>query len=195
MKSVFRVLFVCLVVFFGLMYLIGSHTDQKAKADAHASAYSAMPQLERSFLDTIQKAQKAYRDAANDMAKGATRPARAAEVCGVIKSAKVADWTGVVSKLSSNNDGKGVLTVSVGEDVYLSTWNNSISDSSDHTLIEPNSVLFKQASTLAEGKLVKFSGNFLPSEVDCLREMSLTLPGSLREPTYAFRFATVSPIN
>jgi len=156
------------------MWLVGSQTNQNAKKEAHANAYSAMPQLERSFVDAVQKARKAYRDASNDMAKGATRPARAADVCSLMKSTKVIDWAGVVSKLSSNNDGKGVLGVSVGEDVYLSTWNNSISDSGDHTLIEPNSILFKQASALSEGKLVKFSGNFLPSDVDCLREISIT---------------------
>ena len=94
------------------------------------------------------------------------------ELCKLLTSLHVRDWIGAIYQLSSNSEGKGVLAVKISDDVYIKTWNNSFSDISDHTLIDPTSSFFKTLSNLSEGARIKFSGSFLPSETDCIREGS-----------------------
>ena len=105
----------------------------------------------------------------------------------------VTQWVGTVSKLSSNGDGKGVMSIKVGKDIYVETWNNEVSDIGDQTLIEPGSALYRKAITLSVGQRVAFSGTFMSSDVDCVREKSLTLDGSMTEPAYTFRFYDLVP--
>lgn len=133
----------------------------------------------------------AFRAAPNDLAKGGTRTERMVELCKLLTSLNVRDWIGAIYQLSSNSEGKGVLAVKISDDVYIKTWNNSFSDISDHTLIDPTSSLFKTLANLSEGARIKFSGSFLPSETDCIREGSLTLSGSMTEPEFLMQFERV----
>lgn len=81
------------------------------------------------------------------------------------------------------------------EGIIIKTWNNSLSDMGDHTLIEPGSAVFNTASNFSEGQIIKFSGTFLRGiENECVRESSLSLQGTLDEPEFIFRFSSVSPL-
>jgi hypothetical protein len=156
------------------------------------------PQLQASFVAAIDKWRKTYAAGANDMAKGAARPARAKEVCSIVKAYSVAKWIGTVDTLSSNGDGLGVLAVKIGDDVVLKTWNNSVSDASDHTMINPDSDIFRKASSLKVGQRVAISGMFIPElgkTTDCFREGSITLAGSLQSPEYIFRFSDIAAVD
>jgi hypothetical protein len=112
----------------------------------------------------------------------------------VMPSPSIEKWTGTVETLSSNGDGFGVLSIKIDGDVSVKTWNNSISDVGDHTLIDPNSSVFRKATSLKVGQKVVFSGAFIPSATDCFREGSMTLGGSLRSPEFIFRFSDISGI-
>ena len=103
------------------------------------------------------------------------------------------NWTGTVGKLSSNSDGNGVLQVDIGDGIGVGTWNNAYFDIGDNTLIEASSPLFVQALRLSTGQRVGFSGRFLPSDTDCIRERSLTLDGSIQEPEFVFAFEAITP--
>jgi hypothetical protein len=128
------------------------------------------------------------------MAKGAARPARAKEICAVLKGAlHVINWLGTVETLSSNSDGLGVLSIQIAEGISIKTWNNAISDIEDKTLIDPESAVFKLAVTLKIGQRVTFGGQFFPSPTDCIREGSLTQKGSLTKPEFIFRFSDIAP--
>lgn len=74
-----------------------------------------MPEEEKVLIAAVVRAREAYRAGANDMAKGAARPARAQEICAALRSPIATDWVGAVERLSSNNDGKGVLAVSLAK--------------------------------------------------------------------------------
>ena len=149
------------------------------------------PADERQFVAINTDKAAAFRAAPNDLAKGGTRNERMVELCKLLTSLHVRDWIGAIYQLSSNSEGKGVLAVKISDDVYIKTWNNSFSDISDHTLIDPTSSLFKTLSNLSEGARIKFSGSFLPSETDCIREGSLTLSGSMTEPEFLMQFERV----
>lgn len=177
--------------------------NQEAKQFASASTTGGptspdraaqLPPSQRAFIAAVEAGQTAYRSGANDMQKGAARPARAKAICSTLSSKAVSDWVGQVYKLSSNGDGKGVLSIKIAKDVTVATWNNAVSDIGDKTLIEPDSALFGRASSLSQGQWVKFSGTFRPSSVDCVLEGSITLSGSLTEPDFIFRFSEITPL-
>ncbi|BAU93383.1 hypothetical protein MPPM_4778 [Methylorubrum populi] len=160
-----------------------AHSDREANLNQQAG-----------FIAAVKHARTEYAQGQNDMAKGAARPMRAKNVCAALKGYSVSGWIGKISKLSSNSEGKGVLHIEISPQITLKTWNNALSDISDGTLIEAGSKVFRQASALREGADIQFSGSFIPSSIDCVKEGSLTLSGSIERPEYLFRFSDVSPI-
>lgn len=152
------------------------------------------PPEQEAFSAAIDTARTAYANGKNEMEKGAARPMRAKAICAALKRKVATDWVGEVYKLSSNSDGKGVLAVTIGKDVMVKTWNNSFSDIADETLIDPDRPVFKQAAALSAGQKVRFSGRFIASSTDCVRESSLTISGSLNDPEFIFRFEKIEPV-
>jgi len=144
---------------------------------------------ERLLVSAIEEARRAYAAGRNDMAKGAARPLRAKSICASFSSPRVEGWVGTIDELSTNGDGNGILTIKIADGLTLGTWNNILSDFADHTLIDPASPVFKVASNLKPGDRVTFSGQFVKSDVDCFKESSLTLGGSIDEPHFIFRFS------
>lgn len=154
-----------------------------------------MPREQTSVIAAVDAARQQYAAGSNDMAKGAARPARARAVCAALPNRVANGWIGGVDSLSTNGEGKGVLKLEIDRDIHVKTWNNSLSDIADKTLIDPSSNLFATASKLQEGQLVRFSGNFFDSQTDCIRDSSLSLSGSIRNPEFIFSFQTLAPIN
>jgi Sel1 repeat len=151
-------------------------------------------EVETLLIAAVERARAAYAAGANDMAKGGARPARAKEICAVLKNDNRIDhWVGNVETLSSNSDGLGVLSIQIAKGISIKTWNNAISDVVDKTLIDPDATVFKQAVALKIGQRVTFGGSFIPSPPDCIREGSLTLEGSLTKPEFIFRFSNIAP--
>jgi len=121
-----------------------------------------VPNAESLLIVAVEKARAAYGAGANDMARGAARPARAREICAVLSNRRVANWVGAIETLSSNSDGLGVLSILIADGISIKTWNNSLSDTAFQTLIDPGSPIFKIAVTLKEGQRVAFGGEFFP---------------------------------
>jgi hypothetical protein len=154
-----------------------------------------MPADERTMIVIIQRAHRAF-DAAgsNELQAGSTRPARSLELCEFFKTTSVKNWTGVTSHLSTNNDGRSILTVKIADDIEIGTWNNAVSDTFHRTLIEPDSV-YRSDLELRKGMPVIFSGEFFRKDSDCLYESSATLRASMTSPTFIFKFTNVGPIS
>ena len=94
---------------------------------------------QRSFVAAATAAIATYRSAPNDLAKGGVRAQRRTDMCRTIRGRTITGWVGKITELSSNSDGKGVLTIALGSGISVKTWNNAISDLMHHTLIEPGS--------------------------------------------------------
>lgn len=167
--------------------------ERREAADARRAAM-AMPPDEANMVAIVQRGRQSYKAAASELQAGAARPDRARELCNNLRTTSAQDWKGKVSKLSTNSDGRGVLTVTIADNIEVTTWNNALSDIADKTLIDPNSPLYRAALRLTAGMNVKFSGEFVRSEVDCLRESSLTMNGSMSSPKFIFRFSQISPL-
>lgn len=184
--------------------LADKNEDKKANAPTAQQASSStqraqpsipMPPDEQKFIAIVSEAQRATATASNDMQKGGVRAQRATQVCDLLKGSNISGWVGKAMKIDANSDGKGVLSIAIANDIIITTWNNAVSDVSDNTLLEPSSDLFQKASQLRRRQDVRFSGNFLTgSDEDCVKESSLTLDGSLKNPEYLFRFADVTSL-
>jgi hypothetical protein len=151
----------------------------------------AMPAEQAAFIKAVVWARQAYKDAPNKLAKGGVRSQRRTRICQALNSTGASGWLGRIAKLGSNNNGKGVLTVEIADNVQLTTWNNALSDIGTNTLIDPGSALFVALAQMKKGQQVIFSGRFFPDETDCVAEQSMSLSGSMREPEFVFRFNEV----
>lgn len=150
---------------------------------------------EAAFLSIVDAATSDFDAAQNDMLKGAVRSKRAGGLCLVVPNRQAEGWRGTISVLSSNGDGNGVLAIELNNHTTVKTWSNSFSDISDHTLIDPSSPVFQAAASLTVGTPVLFSGTFLPSQIDCVREASVSLAGSLQNPDFIMRFTNIQKAN
>jgi len=116
-------------------------------------------------------------------------------VCETLKSRKVKDWVGKVYKLSTNSEGRGVLSVELEGDIWVSTWDIALFDIGSDTLIDPASELFSRLSSLSEGDTVVFSGSFFKDgqDLDCFEEKSAMMDFSMSQPEFIFAFSDVRP--
>ena len=174
-------------------YALSSKDKTTADKTAADKAYTEMmPSSETAFIATLKNARQQYNAGSNEMAKGATRPARKAALCNLITGLETTNWVGKIATLSTNNDGRGVLAISIADDIQVKTWNNALSDIGDHTLIDPNSDLYRRALSLQKGQIIRFSGHFFRNDTDCIQETSLSMSGSMQEPEFLFQFSDVS---
>ena len=154
----------------------------------------APPEPQKRFLKVVQESAREFQSAKTELAQGATRPKRGANLCAVV-GYSADDWIGTIQDLSTNSDGKGVLRIRLDRGISVSTWNNAFSDIGDKTLIDPQSQLYKGLLAHNLGTLVRFSGTFFRSDVDCIKELSVTLAGSIQDPAFIMRFSRVTPIS
>ena len=174
--------FAVLVVIAAFAGRNGESKKQSEKAPEPAIEY---PENETALIEASKKAMNKAKKAENE---------RNNAICSSIGSFTVTDWVGTISKIDSNSDGYGVLKIELAKNIYVQTWNNSLSDTFDHTLIKPSTTLFETVSNLKKGQKVKFSGKFFKDDDTCISEGSLSLDGKLKEPEYIFRFSQVTPL-
>jgi hypothetical protein len=173
--------------------LFGVTTDAGQGAKSAAKSDPDVPQEQRPFLNAVETGQNTYAAGKNDIAKGEARPIRSGAICSSLRAGlSIYDWIGTVSTLSTNGDGKGVLGIKIGRNVFVKTWNNAVSDIGDATLLKPGSSIYREAVSLARGRRVRFSGSFRDSSTDCVKESSLPLHGSLTEPEFLVRFSRLN---
>ena len=156
-----------------------------------ATAEPVQPPAQTVFVAAVAEARDQFKAAPNDTA-GAARAARKAAICRALPLRTARDWIGRIYRLSSNSDGNGIVEIAIGPEVYVTTWNNSLSDIGDNTLIPAGSPVFQAFGAMKTDDPVKFSGTFLYSGVDCVKETSLTQEGSMTAPEFLLRFSDAS---
>ena len=150
-----------------------------------------IPSDQARFERAVLSARTSYNSAANELAAGGIRSSRQQAICNAVINQQASDWVGRIETLTSNGDGKGVVSLSMTQYIHVATWNNSLSDIRDNTLIDPTSSMFKQLAALKVGDLVIFSGQFSSSNTDCVGEQSVTLQGSMTNPEFTMRFTSI----
>ena len=170
-------------------------TNNNSSSPASISLVAKLrPQPQVKFVTIIQSGQDEIKSAENDMQKGGIKAKRDGKICKLLVSKRVTDWTGTVKEGSSNSDGKGVLSVTIANNIDVTTWNNAFSDLGADTLIEPGTSLFNSASNLKKKQEVKFSGQFLSVDEGCIGEQSMFLDSKIKKPDFTFRFLSISAL-
>lgn len=150
---------------------------------------------EDAVIRTIRAAMEQYRSGKNPSQQGAVRPMRARGLCKILPSHYVRNWVGTVQTATRTEKGRGVLSVEIAPGILVRTWNNTLADSADHTLIDPNSQVFGSLSGLRAGQTILFSGTFPASDTDCIEESGLTAHDSLTDPQFIMNFQSVAPLD
>lgn len=168
--------------------------DAGATGAIDAMSAAQMPPKEVSFINVIRKARADYAEASTDMQKGAVRPRRAKAIRAALQAPQVENWIGRAVKITTNGEGKGVLTVAIDDNLTLATWNNAFSDIGSNTLVEADTPVYEAMLTLSKGDLVRFSGRFFKDDEDGIDEQSFTMTGSIEEPEFTFRFTALEKV-
>lgn len=99
----------------------------------------------------------------------------------------------MVTELSATSDGGGVISIRIGRNAYVKTNAFRYKDNL-RTIVEPGHAVHAQALGLRVGQPIAFSGTFFRDDTDCVREISVTTKGSMREPEFIMRFTDLSPV-
>ncbi len=163
-------------------------------AITNAGSPARAPEEERDVLAAVKKGQSAVREG-NDITLVTAARDRASAICALLpRGGRVEDWIGTVSKVGTVFGGKqGKVSVSVGDGVELRTWSRESEDARDHTLVDPNSDVYRALADLKSGDEVTFTGAFVPKGATCLHETSVFDRNGMLTPSFVFRFTSVSP--
>jgi hypothetical protein len=158
-----------------------------------AGSPARAPEEERDFLTAVKKGQSAVREG-NDITLVTAARDRASAICTLLpRSGRVEDWVGTVSEVGTVFGGKqGKVSVSVGEGVELRTWSRESEDARDHTLVDPNSDVYRALAELKSGDEVTFTGAFVPKGATCIHETSVFARNGMLTPSFVFRFTGVA---
>lgn len=160
-------------------------------APTFAAAAPAKPKDEVAFLKVIATSKKAYEDADTDLQSANALRLRDKKLCSLVKSGKFTNWVGTISSVGANREGKAHVEVRIAENVRLVTWNNAFSDSSDNTLIPPDTPVFNALLPAKKGDTVVVSGKFVSDGSNCIKGANLTRIFYAIDPQILVRFTAL----
>lgn len=167
--------------------------SKAAVVSSPAPSRATLPALQVTVANAVIAARSSYKMAPNELKKSAVRADRRAALEAALGDERTFEnWTGTLKSMGTNSDGKAHVSIqSAKGEFFVKTWNNSLSDAGDNTLIDQSSPLFVTIAELSKGDRVVFSGEFLPSKQDWIRESSMTEAGSVEEPEFVARITDV----
>lgn len=178
-----------------------AQAEQEAASAAAAKLaaedeFYAVGEQQSKFLNAIETARISMAAATNDLAKGGIRRTRQEALCAIVDGKRIQNWSGIITTLTTNGDGLGVVSIEIGDRVTFGTFNNALSDIGSDTLIDPAAAIFSKLSALKEGDRVRFSGSlFRDRGPDCFLEKSITMAGSMTSPDFVMRFESIEIFN
>jgi hypothetical protein len=154
-----------------------------------------LPPEQAQFVSVIESFYQPYNDAPNELRRSTLRADRRNALEKALPSRAVQGWMGQIKEMTTTTEGKAHLAVRLGgsKSIVVQTWNNTLSDVFDRTLIDHGSALYNSISRLSRGDVIRFGGNFFSGSnaLDFLEEKSMTESGSMTEPEFIFRFTSV----
>lgn len=156
---------------------------------------ASMPSAEQQFISMLALYSDRYTTLKNELQQSALRDERKQSLAQSLGNRRVDGWRGVIAQLETNTDGKAILSIKLSPRVEVKTWNNALSDLDSNTLIEKTDPIYRSIFNLGVGDEVTFSGSFMASDVDYIKEASLTIDGSMTRPEFIVKFASVTPAN
>lgn len=169
-----------------LLFLLASSSIVSAETKTVTATVS---DFQRGFIETVQDYSTQYEAAPNELKKSSVAKKRM-DAFAKLKGdpRKIDGWYGTIEKLGTNGDGDAYITIRLLVDnITVSTWNNSFSDTGANTLIKNGTPMYEEISEMAEGNVVKFSGAL--GKVKNVSEK-----GKMTEPDFLFKFSKVEKV-
>ncbi|MFD6177140.1 MULTISPECIES: DUF2510 domain-containing protein [unclassified Isoptericola] len=167
-----------------------SSDDTKAATPDPAAQYGEQPRSEREFVTIVTDGFAAFDKADTDLQQSEAIRKRNAKICDAVGTA-ADDWTGVVTDVGANGEGKAWVEIEVAPNITVQTWNNALSDTFDDTLIPPGSSMFDNLVAMKSGDKVTFSGEFVRDDDACVQTTNITQHFSGVDPQFLMRFTAV----
>ncbi len=145
--------------------------------------------FQQGFMEIVAEYAQKYPKAGNELQKSALATERFKKFTTLKGDPKrIKDWIGVLERMGTNNDGKAYVVVRLSPNLLtVSTWNNSLSDYQDKTLIPQSSKVFTKLAAMKEGNVVKFSGQLK-------KPKNTTEEGKMVSPDFLFVFTDIEKI-
>ena len=142
------------------------------------------------FIKIINDSRAGYSSSYNDLKVSKILLDRNDLLCKTT-SQIVNDWEGKIKKITTNQQGKGILSVIIDKGIFIETWNNAFSDLYDNTLIETDSKVYTQLLELNKGDSILFSGNFIENSSECFGTQNFTNRSKISKPEFTFIFTNI----
>ncbi len=142
------------------------------------------------FIKIINDSRSGFSSNYNDLKVNKILLDRNDLLCGTIPQI-VDNWEGKIKEITTNMEGKGILSVIIDKGIFIQTWNNAFSDLFDNTLIETDSKVYTQLLELNKGDSVLFSGDFIENSSECFGTQNLTNKSKISKPEFTFIFTNI----
>jgi len=172
-------LFSCLLIF---IFSIGSAAFAR---DDLSDRLIKVPNRQLAVVKIIDDARAEYADCENALKCSSVIKRRDKAIAANLENANFTNWIGRIKTLDTTSDGDAIVRIQAFKtSIDVGTWNNSLSDVMDETLIKNGSKMYDRLAEMEIDDLVVFSGRFI-------REGSLTEAGNARAPHFIVRFSDV----
>lgn len=169
-----------------------SSTVAPVEAEPAGGEFGNYPADQAAFVKAIENAKEAIGAAETDLQESVALRARDKKLCALLTGNRVTNWTGIVNNVGANGEGKAYVYVEIADNVKVITWNNSLSDISDDTLIPTSSKFFDKLVAMQKGDLVTFSATLLKSSNSCLKKGNLTEFFYGERPEFVAKFSDIT---
>lgn len=165
-------------------------SGREAKQAAQVLPVAApMPPEQVAFLESVDSFIAPYRDAPNELKKTDLRNQRKAALKKAFKKLAFSKWVGRIKRMGTNRDGSAYIAIAFNSDTSIT--NNRMFENIE---IKNWSALYNKFSEMTEGDAVLVSGTFLQDDRDYLSEASVSESGSMMEPEFVVRYASVDKL-
>ncbi len=142
------------------------------------------------FIKIINDSREGFSSSYNDLKVNKILLDRNDLLCRTIPQI-VNNWEGKIKEITTNMEGKGILSVIIDKGIFIQTWNNAFSDLFDNTLIATDSKVYTQLLELNKGDSILFSGDFIENSSECFGTQNLTNKSKISKPEFTFIFTNI----
>tara|TARA_B100000965_G_C19374256_1_gene661745 strand:- start:99 stop:626 length:528 start_codon:yes stop_codon:yes gene_type:complete len=142
------------------------------------------------FIKIINDSREGFSSSFNDLKINKLLVDRNDMLCKSIPQI-INNWEGKIKGITTNMEGKGILSIIISKGIFIQTWNNAFSDLFDNTLIETDSKVYSQLLELNRGDSILFSGSFIENSSECFGTQNFTNKSKISKPEFTFIFSNI----
>lgn len=155
------------------------------------SEYGIYSDEQKEFIEIVEQATSVIRDAETELQESVALRKRDDDLCALLGDRTAINWTGKITEVGANGEGKAHVEIELADNVRVKTWNNALSDIGDNTLISPSSSFFNNLVSMSEDTIVTWSGKFLSGNDFCLKKANLTNIFYASDPQFIVKFSNI----